>query len=56
MVDAVEEGADVVVGRLEAELLRRLVFQVVRLVDDEVSVLRQHVAADRRCRRGAARG
>ena len=47
VVDAVEEGADVGVRRLEAELLRRLFFEVVRFVDDEVMVLRQDVAADR---------
>ena len=43
MVDAVEKGRHVAVAPLEAELLRRLVLEVVRLVDHEVLVLRQHV-------------
>ena len=43
---AVQEPAHVLLGGLEAELARRLRLQVLRLVDDQVRVLRDDTAAD----------
>ena len=45
-MDAAEKVCDLDIAGLEAELLRRLVFQVVRFIDDEVTVLGQDVAVD----------